>query len=162
MNKKTMWWIVGVVIVVVIVIVVVQMGHGGPGSPLASPFGSSVKCTYTSQVSGASTQGTIYMAGNLLRMDIVATISAGYSITTHMIDRDQKSYSWNNMANQGTETSIPGPPVTPLMVTGQNVLIGGVNYSCAPWTVDQSMFTVPPNITFTEANTPVGGMQGGQ
>ncbi len=124
--------------------------------------GKSVKCTFTNQVEGATSEGTVYVAGEKMRGDF-KTNTQGASSNSHMIVDSQFSYIWTDESNQGFKFPVgseasPGTQGTAdegASANNQPInLDEKVNYSCQDWSTDNSLFTLPSNVTFSTFTIP--------
>ena len=108
-------------------------------------------CTVTSNVEEAPSEGTTYIADGRIRADFVARPVAlgGREVVTHMIQTDGYVYTWSDMAAQGMKLAVSAG--TAAAASASAVAADArVDYSCAPWAVDESKFTVPAEISFME------------
>lgn len=97
---------------------------------------------------GVST-GIVVMNGGKLRGDFVA-IMDGVSVSTSFIHRDGVAYTWTDMLPQGFKVAIDAAAGT---AGGQGIDPSTqVDYSCAPWTPDESAFEVPSGMTFIDVS----------
>ncbi len=119
--------------------------------------GKSVKCTFTNQVEGATSEGTVYVAGEKMRGDFKTT-AEGASTNSHMIVDSQFSYIWTDESNQGFKFPVESEasPTTEGTTTPNQGfdLNEKVNYSCQDWSADNSLFTLPSNVTFSTFTIP--------
>ncbi|HYM65324.1 MAG TPA: hypothetical protein VES68_02475 [Candidatus Sulfotelmatobacter sp.] len=125
-----------------------------------------VKCTYSTDVSGAKISGVVYVANGKVRGDFTTT-SGKTEITGHMATDAKYMYSWTEGSKQGYKFSLdsmtnPKPTTT----TNQNKapdLNQKFNYSCSPWTLDSKMLELPTDVTFTLFTIPTAptGTSGG-
>ena len=163
MNKK-----VGVIIGVVVVFVVVILGillsqdntaqNGNntieptitqgiqPGkSQTYQEFlrsGRSEICTFSTNVEGSITNGTVYAANGKIRSDFAITGSKG-TLQQHFLVDSYMAYLWNNINNAGIKFAVTE--------NGANAPFGSkLNVNCTDWAPNNSVFDIPSNITFTE------------
>ena len=107
--------------------------------------GESQTCTY----SDAGYTGTVYVANNKMRMDYTGT-SNGVTVTSHSIIDGNVYYSWIDGQPNGFKFDVSktgagqaGP--------NQNVDINRTfDYNCSAWSVDNSKFTLPAGVQFTD------------
>lgn len=178
MNKNILYWIIGIIIVILVIMLVSSLGQKGPAStdgsvqpaqPAASAVrqsihdliasGATKTCTFsiapTASTSGMS--GTIYLASGDMRGDFVTTDTAGKATNAHMIIASGTDYLW-------TDTNAKGVKVAWSVAASSTILSdrpGSVNvnepadYSCTSATPDQSQFTLPTTISFTDVTSMV-------
>lgn len=97
-------------------------------------------CTAKATHDGGTSEGTVYMSGGKLRGDFVATMG-GQVVNTSFISVDGYMYTWSDMLPQGMKVKIDAAVGTS---GGQGIDPSTpVEYSCAPWTADESMFALP-------------------
>jgi hypothetical protein len=112
-------------------------------------------CTFTSEKQ-ASTSGTVYVSGGKMRGDFT-TINEGQSMTGHLIIDSGYSYIWSDLLTRGMKVALTeGQSSTGSGTQGMDVN-QTVGYTCKPWSVDESKFTLPSNITFTTVSVPGAG-----
>jgi hypothetical protein len=125
---------------------------GDVSASLESLFSGNVNrvCTYSDD----ETSGTMYVAGERLRVEYTSTHPD--QSDGGMILKDGKVYSWDNESMQGVvmEQVKDGEDVD------GNTSSGGIdedsafelnedyNLNCKRWTVDQSKFNLPNNVEF--------------
>jgi len=115
------------------------------------------KCTFQSFDDSGKTEGTSFAAGGKVRADITNTIS-GKSTTSHMISDNKTSYIWQDGEKTGfkmtvTEadtaaTSVPAPGDN--SVASESDLNQKADYKCSAWVPDDSLFTPPLDVKFTD------------
>jgi hypothetical protein len=117
------------------------------GAPQTCKF--SIAATATS--SGLS--GTIYIASGNMQGDFIKTDTAGKVTNAHMIITGGMDYLWSDASlTKGYKLSWSVAAASTIL----SDRAGGVNinqptaYSCSDWTADQSKFTIPANIQFTD------------
>jgi hypothetical protein len=184
MNKKSWYWIGGVVIVIIIIIIWMSDSKSAPASAptssgVTSPVAGSVStsnqasasavrqtmhdlitsgatqtCAFSIAATATSSglSGTIYMASGNMQGDFIKTDTAGKVTNAHMIITGGMDYLWTDAVAKGYKLSWS--------VAANSTILsdraGGVNinqptaYSCSNWTADQSKFTIPANIQFTD------------
>jgi hypothetical protein len=120
------------------------------------------KCTVNQHVGEITTKGTVYMDKGFLRGEFAADYS-GQKVNVYFIMRDGFTYTWNSMMpTQGfkikndttvqvadTKAGVSGN-ITANTSNGYLDQIG--DYQCEDWTADQTLFTLPTNITFKATN----------
>lgn len=115
--------------------------------------GGSYKCTVTQTVATMTTNGTVYIHDKNVEANFMISI-AGQNISTNMIVRDGYTYTWTS-AEKGighktkmvtTTSGGAGAPTGTYTWNGSQV----GDYSCEEWVADDSLFTLPKDVTFTE------------
>jgi hypothetical protein len=145
-----------------------------PGTPPASTSGQSLRsllatsgsqrCTFTDSTAAGNTSGTVYLASGRMRGDFEA-MTGNITLESHMMSDGEDIYVWSSaMPNQGLKMSLAS-------VSGTDNQSGvsldeKLNYECAAWTTDQSVFKLPSGITFSalpQLGTPpaLGSASGG-
>ena len=159
---------------VIIVLVVVFAGKSGSGSSVG-PMGGSNQvsagmarqtlhalissgatetCTFSiiATATSTGTTGTIYLSSGNMRGDFVTTNPSGKVENAHMILTGGTDYIWTDQMAQGFKVLWSAVASS----TAMSNRPGAVNvnqqtdYTCSPWVPDQSEFTVPTNIQFTD------------
>jgi hypothetical protein len=112
--------------------------------------GRSVECSF--QKFDASQKGTIYIDGGQMRMDSMVN-DRGTEKSMHMIRRDEKMYTWGeSMEGRGIIMSASmGEAGGPMggMTQGQN-MDEEMDFTCQPWSRDESKFEVPSDVEFMD------------
>lgn len=122
--------------------------------------GKPVKCTFSVTVQNVSQTGEVYVASGKARTDI-SMDAAGIKKTIHAIALGDAQYVWEEAAKTGMKIVMSideqqrlAAEAKPYQTAEQNKqsVDWGVktNYKCVGWTVDDSLFTVPANVTFTD------------
>lgn len=166
MQNNSLWVGVGVVVLVVIA-VIAFMRMGTPTDQSAAtaesqPSESSLraliasgalqKCTFSSDMQNATSEGTVYIAGGKVRGDFTAT-GGGQTQTGHFIMADNTTYVWADGMSQGFKTSL-GTSSAQQQIDPD----APGNYNCEAWVPDQTLFALPATITFTDLGS-IPGMQ---
>jgi hypothetical protein len=122
----------------------------------------SQRCTF-SDISNNSS-GAVYVGDGKMRGDFRSTDNSK-TTASHMINDGTYVYVWTDGQKNGYKmsTAIVKKEESQVTLTPENNApseaqpsSGPVNmnqqssYSCGPWSVDASMFTVPTNVTFTD------------
>lgn len=102
-----------------------------------------------------STKGTTYVSGNKMRGDFTVKGPDDKEIASHMINDGTYAYIWTDTAKQGTKVKIDAvkPSVSPNAQTQGADLDSEVDLKCSPWSVDDSKFTVPADIQFSDLSS---------
>ncbi len=105
------------------------------------------KCTVKHEVAGIESNGTVYVAGGKLRGDFTST--GGVSGNTHVIVDAGNVYTWIDGLGMGVKVAASTADAGG---SGQQAVSMNqkLNYDCAAWSVDASVFTRPAGITFSE------------
>lgn len=117
--------------------------------------GKTVNCTFSNNTNDVNITGTVYAANGKIREDYKTTMKEAGAISGHMIVDSQEAYMWTDQMNQGFKFSLAGMPSPS---SGQKNQAPDINktmhFSCLPWTVDSSLFTLPSNINFQSMSIP--------
>lgn len=121
--------------------------------------GRNVMCTVSyPQDSGITGSGTVYVTGNKMSNDFTMTVN-NQSADGHIISDGQYLYSWSSQSSQGTKIKIDDEGKQETQ-SNQNVdLDKNVDLDCSNWSVDNSKFVPPSDVTFAELNIPVSPTQ---
>ncbi len=108
-----------------------------------------LKCDWSATVEGQSSSGVMYKTKDKIRMDIVAEGEKVY-----MIFKDKMSYMWFDSVNTGIKSPFEDISEITKEYSGElpDVNDGDYSFKCDPWTVDNSVFTPPADITFMDAS----------
>lgn len=109
--------------------------------------GAPVTCTFSTTTAQGTESGTVYVANGNVAGDFTQTDSAQVSVSAHLIVEDQTSYVWTSASNTGYKSTVTQGQSS--MQSNGVSYNSQVNYSCQPWTPDQSKFDLPSNISFT-------------
>lgn len=103
-----------------------------------------------------------------MRADFSSQDSDGKTVSGHLITDGTTSWIWTDAAPEGMKMSFTA---TSSMQAQNSAHQGGsidpnaaMNYSCSPWSPDQSEFTLPSNITFSDMSqmmNPAAGASAG-
>lgn len=117
----------------------------------------SKKCEVTVNTPDAPATGTVYVSNGEVRSDVMAKPKAmgGKEIAAHMIKSGDYVYSWTDMMPQGVKVKLTAAESAGAS-SGYDAN-AQVEYSCAPWIADASMFAVPSSVTFMEFSGAAGG-----
>lgn len=112
------------------------------------------KCTYTDLLENVDIEGNVYVSSGKVRTDFSSTVE-GKVTSGHTIYDGKLSYIWTDGMTTGFKIALD-PDVTQSPKTSdQSVdLTKTIDYNCSPWIPDQSLFTPPSNVTFSEFNVP--------
>ena len=181
MNKKTLYWVIGIVVIIIIV-VVISMSSNNKGSVGASSSstpsttsvspnqtaagalrqsmhdliasGATQACTFSipANATSSSMSGTVYMASSNMRGDFVITSAANKVTNAHMIIASGTVYLWSDALGKGVKLpwSIAASSTALLNRAGGINFDQPATYLCNSWTPDQTEFTQPSTIQFTD------------
>ncbi|MEK9200917.1 MAG: hypothetical protein AAB909_03015 [Patescibacteria group bacterium] len=134
-----------------------------PSSPqsLRDLFASAVAQTCTFSDAESNSAGTVYVSEGLVRGDF--EVKSGETVTTnHMIMSDNTIHFWQNGSTEGFKMALVLPSGTEVdsttTATNQVDLDKEVDYSCSVWVADQSKFTLPADVTFTDPSAMMKGV----
>lgn len=109
------------------------------------------KCSYSYDVSGITSSAVIYLGKGKMRVDSNVK-TGGRTMKHNMIIVDETSYIWGDELPQGIKMSVTGM-LQPQSNTNQSQSIDMTNeidYSCEPWSFDESLFKLPSGIKFMD------------
>jgi hypothetical protein len=118
------------------------------------------KCTFTDSTEAGNTSGTVYIKSGKMRGDFNAETSAG-AMTSHMIVLDNTSYVWTDETSEGFKISLDQTTETETSASNNTEAVDmdkEVDYSCENWSGDESVFSLPSNITFTDMSEMMKGL----
>ncbi|MBU3978486.1 hypothetical protein KJ980_08040 [Patescibacteria group bacterium] len=121
--------------------------------------GKSLKCTFSSDSKDYPVRGTVYTGNGKVRQDFQS--NAG-GMTIHLIVDNSNSYMWTDGDTQGFKFAIDqAPTVQPSNGFTQSWsqspdINKSMNFSCQDWRMDNSLFTLPSNVTFQSFTMPPG------
>lgn len=126
--------------------------------------GAAQSCTY-SDVSGAvSSQGTVYIGQGKMRLDY-STLENGQNITGHMIADGQYYYTWMDGSSSGFKFApTANQQVSPQPNQNSQSIDTNkkIDYNCAPWSPDSSLFVLPSKVQFNDLNSAIPQIPQGQ
>lgn len=99
-----------------------------------------------------NTKGTTYVSGNKIRGDFTVKGPDNKEISSHMINDGTYAYIWTDLSKTGTKMKIDPvkPSVTPSAQTQSADLDREVDLKCSPWSIDNSKFSIPSDIQFSD------------
>jgi hypothetical protein len=113
--------------------------------------GGNYTCSLYTLASSTQVRGTLYIAGNQSRVDLVSSAN-GTDVTTHVIRTGGIAYSWVDGQVTGTKTAITSSsPIVPAQPQGGVIEVSDtaqLSSNCYPWVPDASQFAPPTAITF--------------
>ena len=110
--------------------------------------GGNWKCTFDHTVEGITSSGTVHISGSRLRGDFTSAIpQLGTPVESHMIHDGTYFYVWTSLFPQGFKSKASaGVAAEP--GSGNVDINQQLDYSCAPWTEDASLFALPAGVEF--------------
>ncbi len=128
-----------------------------------------LSCSFSQSNDNSKSNGTIYVADNKIRGNFTTTIEGQPPIESFIIQDSQYFYSWTLTPPQGTKIKIDKlTEQTDQTETGQpneastdfnNLEQQNITYDCQPWTIDQSVFSPPEDINFTDLDQQLDKME---
>lgn len=118
-------------------------------------MGKPLKCDSSFTEQGNTSSGTMYLAGGKMRGDFSAQVQ-GKTMQSHMIVKDQTSYSWveglgTTMGFKMAINPSNTPQGQPASPSAKSVNMDQqVSYNCQPWTEDDSQFALPSGVNFQD------------
>ncbi len=114
-------------------------------------FKGNQQCTFADTEGGSS--GTVYVGGGKMRGDF-ESVSDATTINSHMISDAEYVYVWTDGQTSGFKMLISdmekmnesADTTTPKTVDVDKRL----DYDCSSWSVDNTKFTAPTNVKFTD------------
>lgn len=116
--------------------------------------GGSYQCTVKQAVSDFNSDGLVYIDKDRIRGEF-STIAEGMKVDTSLIVRDGYNYTWSSIApKMGFKVKIDPQVTGSTSADMSGTYSFNANqigeYDCASWTVDESKFTLPSTVVFTE------------
>jgi hypothetical protein len=111
------------------------------------------KCTVKTNIEEAPSEGVAYIADGKIRADFTSKVKAlgGKEVKNAMIQTEGFMYTWSDMMPQGIKMAIPESSVEAEQTSVAGMAYSAdVDYDCALWMMDASMFVPPSDITFME------------
>lgn len=113
--------------------------------------GKNVVCEINMGDQGGS--GTTYVSGNKLRGDFTVQIENN-PMATHMVSDGEYLYMWTDGSTQGTKFKIDPETQKKVATSSGQASVTDfekeVDLKCTAWTIDNSKFTVPTDVKFTD------------
>lgn len=157
MNNKLLLGVGAVIVIVVAVFALKGSGDSAGGKTSLEALLKSNKaqeCTYSAEVDGVKTSATVYIGNGKMRTDSVL-VSDGQTIKGNMIVDGETSYIWSDATTQGIKMTLDKLKAEETTESGQVQVFNSdfneqFDYSCKGWSVDNSKFTAPSNVTFVD------------
>jgi hypothetical protein len=117
--------------------------------------GTSVRCTFTYEAPNSSSTGEVFVADGKVRgnFKVNVTSPAAGTFDAFMIADGEMSWVWTSAMPQGFKVPVAdeGAPAP----TGEGIDYNqDLDYSCAPWATDPSVFVPPADIAFSDIPVP--------
>lgn len=117
-------------------------------------LGQNLRCEFQYNDGTNVSSGTTYIAqgGERIRGDFSIADSATGPMEAHLIRDSGYNYVWGTMIGQGIKMKIAQGDEDELFASdsGNMPVDENTEYTCTPWSVDQSMFTVPSDVEFID------------
>ncbi len=171
MNRKLLIAIaaaVGILIVIISILLTTQTNNRVPDDISLTPTqgvtpqrrqstyqeflnsGRSEICTFSANISGKSSSGTVYAAQGKIRGSFIVPYSGG-TFQQHLLVDSYVAYLWTNLDDKGVKFAVEETSANEGLLS-QLGNGSGVNYNCKEWKTDLGVFEVPSNIVFLEVN----------
>lgn len=138
----------------------VPVGGGSQSLEQLVAAGAPITCTFSTTTASGNESGTIFIANGMVAGNFSVTDSKTGVINAHMITRDQTSYTWTSMSNQGFKSTVSASGAAG-QSQGQGVGYSAqMDYSCQAWNPDTGKFNLPTNISFVATASYVAPPQG--
>lgn len=116
--------------------------------------GQNKKCDFDiKSTSGADTKGTFYVSGTKVRGSLNITTN-GKLDTMNILRDSDTNYIWGSALPTGIKMTLSvndlAAKINTTSATNPNQK---TDFKCVPWTVDQSLFTVPTDVKFTDTGS---------
>jgi hypothetical protein len=117
-----------------------------------------LKCTYMLKDTNLTSSSTVYIDDKKLRTDAETTMDNGTKIMSHMVSDGEWIYSWTDATAQGMKFNVDtiknqldenGEVNIPNNSAFKD-LQSKVDYDCSDWQPDNTLFTVPTTVQFTD------------
>lgn len=115
--------------------------------------GGDYKCTFDQTNDYSDSSGTVYISGKSIRGDFQSLEKvSNTNVESHMISDGEFSYVWSSVMPTGFKMKVveDNSQDDSSAQTGQFDYNQKLNYDCQAWPVDQSQFSLPDGIQFTE------------
>ncbi len=124
------------------------------------------KCTVSNAVVNSESTGTVYIGNGKMRGDFTTTtVSPAMTIESHMISDGEFMYTWSSAMPQGVKIAVSAANMTGQPNAPKNDQVemynADVNYSCDTWSVEESKFEAPKDVTFVDISTMMPGANAG-
>ena len=106
------------------------------------------KCDVRTETQGVTSEGVVYVSDGKIRADFDSTVS-GNEVTSFMIHDGTSVYTWSSLQSQGVRMDVTEGEEVDGEAAGTGPQ-GDVEYNCAPWAADATVFIPPATIEFME------------
>lgn len=122
-------------------------------------LGENMQCsfTHTDQSTGSVSSGTVYVAGAKMRGEFRVQDATSGEIKSSMINDGTYAYTWIDSEKQGSKFKIPATGESTTAETGDSAQTNepvntdqSYEFNCDKWSVDESFFTPPADVEFTD------------
>jgi hypothetical protein len=131
-------------------------------------MGKSVKCEVAFNEESFQGSNITYVSGEKARSDVTMNMQGREQNNSHVIVSDGWTYMWNDGSNKGTkfntsefkknvsseDKSVAGPPAA-------GDISQKMDFKCSPWIADDSLFTLPGGVEFTDETQIMNQMPAG-
>lgn len=117
----------------------------------------SEKCTYSANAGSSLLNGIVYVSDGKMKGDFTSGINKAATVSGHIIIDSPNAYIWTDISKNGLKFSLASLTASNsagVLNTQAPNLNQQVSYSCQNWKADNSVFTLPANISFTALNLP--------
>ncbi len=112
--------------------------------------GVAQKCTYQDTSTAANVSGTTYISAGKVRSDFTS-VTSNITISGHMVADGKTSYVWMDGQTTGFKMAFDQASTASAGSAQQGVDANkAMNYSCSAWVVDNTLFTPPTSVKFTD------------
>lgn len=126
--------------------------------------GDPQKCTYSGEIEGGEYTGTAYFSSDKqMRNDYKSTVN-GETRDGSMIITDGTQYFWNTETKKGFKTAITADDSQQTSSEENDSVDTNAKFTfnCDTWTVDDSKFTPPSDVTIQDLTQLMQGVPTGQ
>lgn len=117
-------------------------------------LGKNTMCTFSSTNSNVTSSGIVYLgADGDMRGDFESKSGTQTAVASHMIVKSGVTYAWTG--TQGVKMDTTGIDVNAsaeMQAKKYADLDAQGDYNCSAWSRDNSKFTLPTGVTFTDLN----------
>jgi hypothetical protein len=114
--------------------------------------GENGKCTYDyTDDAGNRSYGTAYFSQDKMFGDFTNVTAEGMTYQANVIRNGDTQYVWEKDSNEGYKTNVTESTEESQTETSETIDPDqNYEFKCVSWTVDNSMFEVPSDVTFTD------------
>ena len=117
-------------------------------------MGQNLRCSFNTTGASETTQGTFYISKGNVRGDFNVKTSDGKDNQMSLIRTGDTTYIWGSALPTGIKMTFSLDEIAKNSQTSQySSLTEKTNYNCMPWSVDNSLFTLPTNVKFTDLSS---------